>query len=121
MEVINDHMASGIYAQISTEVEKQKALGHLTGMSDIEAYRQVGDRMNAAGLFKPEAPKPSPAKAPGASEKPAAAVQAERERNARRKAASLPKPAGNTAPRRDYNPLAMSDEEYLQLGDKRFL
>lgn len=51
LKVINEHMGNGIYDMVSAEVEKQKMLGRLTGLSDIEAYRQVGDQMNEQGRF----------------------------------------------------------------------
>ena len=51
LRVINDHMASGIYDVVSTEIEKERVLGRLTGLSDIEAYQKVGDAIAARGGF----------------------------------------------------------------------
>lgn len=45
---INDHISSGIFDTVSTEVEKRKMLGTIPkGLSDIEAYKMVGDSLYA--------------------------------------------------------------------------
>jgi len=51
IRVINEHVERGIYAKISTVVERERMLGRLTGLNDIEAYKQVGDLINAQGGF----------------------------------------------------------------------
>lgn len=44
--VINDHVNSGIYDQITEVVEKQRMLGHIpTGMSEYQAYGIVAEKM----------------------------------------------------------------------------
>lgn len=46
--LINSHMASGIYDTVNAEVEKRKMLGTIPqGLSDIEAYKYVGDSLYA--------------------------------------------------------------------------
>jgi hypothetical protein len=114
LKTINDHLASGIYGLISTEVERERALGRLGNVSDIEAYRVTGDRMDKAGAFNTEeiipdvkdtpTPKPSPTK-PSADELA---------RRARRKAAGPTKPAGPKGNAvSEVSPLALSDEEHM--------
>ena len=112
LTLINDHMASGIYGVISTEVERQQMLGQLNGMSDLDAYRSIGDAIQARGgfdsLFQPEqeqldlppvdAPTPDRAKA-------------EAKRKDKKRAAS-PTKAAPSSPAADFNPLNMSDEEF---------
>ena len=51
LKVINSHVESGIYDLISKEVERERVFGRLNGLSDIEAYRQVGDALQARGGF----------------------------------------------------------------------
>lgn len=116
LKVINDHVASGIYDIISRELERERAFGRLQGLSDIEAYRQVGDAIHARGGFnhlvqsKATTP-PAPAvkvvtPAPKGED---AAV-----RNKRRAAApARATPAPNT-PAAEFNPLALSDEEFMK-------
>jgi len=56
IRIINDHMASGIYDQVTAVMEKERMLGHLPpDLSDLDAYKAVGDAMHEAGAFKPNA------------------------------------------------------------------
>lgn len=51
LTLINQHMASGIYDTVNTEVEKRKMLGTIpSGLSDIEAYKYVGDSLYAQAV-----------------------------------------------------------------------
>lgn len=122
LEVINDHLARGIYSLISAEVERERMFGRLKGLSDLEAYRTVGDAMNARGAFnqlaqaggkvtpvadrRPVAPKPK-------AEDPAV--------RARKLAASPPKAAVPAKVSTDFNPLELSDEEFSKLGNPRLM
>ena len=51
LKVINSHVQSGVFDLIVKEVEREKMFGRLSGLSDIEAYRQVGDAIQARGGF----------------------------------------------------------------------
>lgn len=51
LRLINTHVESGIYDLVATEVERQRTFGLLAGLSDFDAYRQVGDKMNEKGAF----------------------------------------------------------------------
>lgn len=42
---INDHVANGDYAIVNAMVQKEKALGRLTNVNDIDAYAQVYHKM----------------------------------------------------------------------------
>lgn len=116
LKVINDHMASGVYDIISEQVDRAKMLGQFSGVPDIDAYRQVGDALNAEGKFDhlfqantqeqgqqaaTEQEQPSPVKADDSNTRA-------RKRAARPSKASKP----STAAAQDYNPLAASDEEF---------
>jgi hypothetical protein len=123
LRVINDHMASGIYDVISTEIEKERMFGRLDNISDIEAYKQVGDSISARGgfahLFKNDEGQQDQGEA---TEKTAAKKQAEKKRRDKRRAASPSKPAAPTSKdTQDFNPLGMSDEDYLKQYDEKFL
>lgn len=43
--VINGHIEGGFFDQITAKVESERALGRLDGLSDLEAYHQVGEQM----------------------------------------------------------------------------
>lgn len=122
LKVIDDHMASGIYDLISTEIERERVFGRLKGLSDIEAYRQVGDAIQARGgfnhLFKKDTVQPNQPATPVIVQ-PKPKVD-EAELNNRRRAASSTKPAAPTTTPKEYNPLSMSDEEFAKLAEPKF-
>lgn len=119
LKVINDHVDRGIYDLIVKEVESERVFGRLNGLSDIEAYRQVGDAIQARGGFnhlgssqgktnqQPVVVAPKPKKVD------------EDKLNDKRRAASSTKPTISSAVSKDFNPLALSDEEFAKL-DPRF-
>ena len=125
LKVINDHVSSGIYDTIVKEVERERVFGRLNGLSDIDAYRQVGDAIQARGGFNAlvQGSSPTPAKpltAPGANvTKPS---QAEQDKlKEKRRAASSTKPAGSGNVVKEFNPLSMSDEEFSKSVNAKYL
>ena len=121
LKVINSHVQSGIYDTINAAVERERVFGRLNGLSDIEAYRQVGDAIQAQGGFNPAvatAAKPPPVPVT-ASPKPS---QAEEDRlKEKRRAAGSTKPAGSGSVVKDFNPLSMSDEEFSKSVNSKYL
>lgn len=123
LRLIDAQMNSGIYDLVATEMARQRALGSLSGLSDLEAYRQVGDAMNSEGKFdhlfkKAGQPENKGQQAPAAKiivdPNPKKADDDKREQ-ARRAAA----PSKGTAPAAkkidpDFNPLALSDEDFAK-------
>jgi len=124
--VINDHVQRGIYDQIVQEVERERIFGRLSGLSDIEAYRQVGDAIQARGGFDHLAAnagsqgQQTPSRPVVVPPKPKS-VDEDKLRE-KRKAASASKPASASAgPVSDFNPLALSDEDFSKLVKTQFL
>lgn len=121
MRVIDDHMSNGVYDVISTEVEKERALGRLNGLSDIQAYQKVGDSIEARGgfahLFKTEQKQEQAPKV----DKPINKTDNAEARKAKRNAARPSKAAPTSAPKQSFNPLGMSDEEFMKDADNRLL
>lgn len=121
LTVINDHVERGIYDVIIKEVETERMFGRLNGLSDIEAYRQVGDAIQARGGFDHlgrqgnEAPKK-----PVVVEPPPKKVDDDKLRDKKR-AASSTKPAAPGPKANDFNPLGMSDEEFSKQVNNKFL
>lgn len=124
LEVINTHMSNGVYEVIANEVERERALGRLDGVSDLEAYRKVGDRLHSTGGFNHlnlGAAKPKSADT-GTTERrevtPPKRDKADKPvRDGKRRAASPTKAEPQSGKgKEDFNPLAMSDEEF----DKKF-
>lgn len=121
IKILSEQRENGLYAQISSEVERQRTLGKLSGVSFIEAYYQVGQAMQQQGLLTPkQSANPAPSPAPQAQQaQPQPRVLDQRSAkpkpqatdSARVRAASpmKAKPAANNS---DFNPLSMSDEEF---------
>jgi len=106
IKVINDHVSSGIYDQITTEVERQKMLGHLSGTSALTAYKQVGDLLESKGAFAKATPLEEPVQ-------PVKAKLVDTKLKDKRKAASATKSAPkSTKTKDDFDPLNMSDEDF---------
>lgn len=118
LKVINAHMQNGVYDIVSKEVENQRMFGRLKGLSDIEAYRQVGDAIQANGGFNHLAQSEKPAAAPKVVVPPPKQVPNPK-LNEKRRAASSTKPSGSTSVSADFNPLNLSDEEFSKLSDKK--
>ena len=122
LKVINAHMATGIYDLISAEVERERVFGRLGGLSDIQAYQQVGDAINARGGFnnlvnQNIAPQPSKQVVAPLS-KPSTPNPEVKDK---KRAASSPKAATPKGKEPDFNPLAMSDEEFSKLINEKLM
>jgi len=127
LEVLNDQMANGVYERVSTEVERLRAFGQLSGVSDIEAYKMTGDRMAAEGAFDDLAPQQrdnqqeqkrtesKPATRRARTKKPDPKLKQKK-----RAASSTKTKPASKAPT-DFNPLGMSDEEFEKQFDSNLL
>ena len=122
LKVINDHVASGIYTMISEEVERERLFGRLNNLSDIEAYRQVGDAIQARGGFNHLVPNQGKPAAPKIVVQPKPKASDEDKLNEKRRAASSTKPANTSSANADMgiNPLGLSDEEFSKLAEIKF-
>ncbi len=120
LKVINSHVQTGIYDTILKEVESERMFGRLDGLSDIEAYRRVGDAIQSRGGFnqlghqKETQPKP-------VTVTPVVAKVEDDKLKDKRRAASSTKPAGSASVAKDFNPLAMSDEEFSKHANSIYL
>lgn len=124
LRTINQHIDSGMYDIVQAEMVKQRALGRLDGVSDIVAYKQIGDTLDEQGAFDHLASyggsTTSNQRQPVAT-KPRVPKQQAIE-NTKRKAASPTKKASSTSKRpADFNPLEMSDEEFEKQFDPRLM
>lgn len=116
LKVINDHMASGVYDRISTELEKERTLGRLNGVSFIEAYKQVGDTLNAKGAFNDLFGEQATEK-PAPKEKIVTGKQQAQDpkRKSKKRAAGSPRKAPAPKAEMDFNPLSMSDTDFAKM------
>jgi hypothetical protein len=113
LEAINDQMQNGIYDQIVEVLDKEKALGRLGGLNDLEAYGQIGDRLYAEGKFNvksTEPLKPTPKR-----------VKPDPKIAQRKRAAAPTKAIPSQSQDTDFNPLSLSDEEFSKISLDKFL
>jgi len=118
IRTIHDHIEAGYYSQIVSEVAKQKLLGRVPNtMSDIEAYRQVGDMMHEAGQLVTAETKPKPKASTVNHPSKSSNSRSTKKRTQRRRAASSASSRSTSAKSAvdGLNPLAMSDEEFLKI------
>ena len=118
IELINEQIADGTYDKITSLVTYQRSLGHLKGVSDIQAYQNAGDQLFKEGKIgqveKPPEQKPAPIVPPVIKDS-----EAETKRKAKKAAASPTKGAGTPAAV-TYDPLNMSDEEFMKINPDEF-
>ena len=121
--VLNEQVASGMYDQIMEVVEREQALGRLKGMTDLQAYKAVGDALSAAGKFNKTTTNDEPMK-----EKPKSRLskKATRKKVAdpklkdRKRAASSTKSSSGKGKDAEFSPLNMSDEEFEKTFSEAF-
>jgi|LWDU01.1.fsa_nt_gi hypothetical protein len=117
IQTINDHVASGVYGQIAQVVESERMLGRLTNISDIEAYRQVGDAIQAKGGFNtPNLKANENIKSAGTKPKTDPKLKN------RKKAAGTTKAVTKTTKvDPNFNPLNLSDEEFEKIASSNYM
>lgn len=116
-----NQVESGVFDVIQAELAKQKVLGNLRGMNDIEAYDSVGKKLAQEGAFdhlqgnqpqqerQPVVVRPQPKKAPDPEVAKAKAAAAPAKTTATAKSAK-PK----------FNPLALSDDDFEKLAAQKY-
>jgi len=119
IKTINDHVDSGVYGQITSVIERERMLGRMEGMSDIQAYKYVGDAIMANGGFntsdsEEQTDTDISAIAPTTTKKEDPKLKE------RKRAASSTK-STTKAPAADFNPLEMSDEDFEKASSGQFL
>jgi len=124
IRAINAHMESGIYDQVAEAIAYERSLGKLVGLNDFDAYQRVGSYMHENNLFVGSAnvkqtsanqtnTKPAP------QAKPESDAQIQERLN--RKQAASPSRQQKTVVKdtTNYNPLEMSDEDFVKLNKLR--
>jgi len=110
IKTINAHIGSGMYKQVMDIVQNEKAMNRLTSMSDLQAYKHVGDTLQAQGAFNTP---PQTAKEALTGQKPKA--QQDPELKNRKKAAATTR--SKPAKKKDViDPLSMTDDEFEKMA-----
>lgn len=120
IKIINDQIGNGIYDQIMKVVERERVLGNLDGYSDIAAYQNVGEYMQENNMFDGQSSQSSEKKP--ADDKPAPKSKKPDPKLKKRKlAAGGSKSTPSKKKKQDYDPLALSDEEFEKLSANDYL
>lgn len=122
IQVLANQKKSGIYDQIAGEVERFKVLGHpqISKLSFIRAYQLVGKALSEKGLLKGQ--QPAPANADTAQVQNSQTPELGRGTAPAKKAVTNDEQAKAASPSaksskkavEKFNPLAVSDEEFLK-------
>lgn len=124
IRAINAHMESGIYDQVAEAVAYERSLGKLVGLNDYDAYQRVGSYMHENNMFvgsatvnKTTANQTNTKPAPQHKTESDAQIQ---ERLNRKQAASPSRQQKAVVKdTTNYNPLEMSDEDFVKLNKLR--
>jgi hypothetical protein len=116
LSVIHQQRENGVYDRITAEVNRRQALGQVpVGTPFLQAYKAVGDAMQAEGKFN-DIVAQSPGSAPAAAQPVVTRVVAPKPAVANGDLASAAA-ATRSTPRKvekAVNPLSMSDDDFLK-------
>lgn len=110
LAVMNEHKSNGVYAMIDAEIQRERMIGGLAGLSDVEAYQAMGNKLFQQGKFgdaQPQAPAQEPKKV---IRKPKAKADDKQLQDKRRKA-NATQNKGRKPESPSYDWWNMSDEE----------
>jgi hypothetical protein len=114
---INMHVENGIFEVVQDEIVRQKTLGYLKGMSDLQAYKAVGDALHKQGVFERML---QPQQGQQQHSTQTAPMQQQSQKapvKDKKRAAALTKGAApKKVTKANFNPLAMSDEEIMKIA-----
>lgn len=130
LKTLEQHMQAGIYDQIASEVEKQKALGHpqIASLPFIHAYELVGKALAQQGLLKVNQVNPAQGQPNAGNPIQQKAVQElgrgtapkkKQDLNSKQAKAASPSAKSTKKASVEFNPLAGSDEEFLKSLENR--
>lgn len=118
IKIINAHIESGLYDVVWEFVERERVLGRMTDVTDLDAYKVMGEKLEKSGYFKQAQKQSAPSQA---QKQPSQADrQKEQARIDRKKAAGSPTIATTSKLPPDFNPLDMSDEEFEKMSKQLF-
>ena len=120
LQILYEQKESGVYDSIMTEVKRRQALGQLAGVPVLAAYKSVGEELTNSGqLQNTGATNGNTGATISQNSAPKSEVKTRTRKRKRvsddkRASAAAPSRSGGvkTKPKQDFNPLAMSDEEF---------
>ena len=125
LSAIHSQVSNGIYAKVSTVVASERVFGRLQGLSDIQAYQTVGQQLAQTGAFNDILPQSgqSGEESTGTGKEESSKRNDQKRRDKRRAASPTRKSSSKKKKpvEPDFNPLSMSDDEFMQQGDAKYL
>jgi hypothetical protein len=123
IRAINMHMESGIYDQVVEAVAYERSLGKLSGVSDFDAYQRVGTYMHENSMFKTANVNQTNGNHNQTKQTTQTSTNSDTSEQDRlnRKQAASPSRQQKTVVKdtNNYNPLEMSDEDFVKLNKLR--
>jgi hypothetical protein len=122
---LTDQRSSGIYGMIESEIEREKMLGNLKGVPFIQAYKTVGDRLQAEGKFaslvQPQRATADKNQDPQTRQalETRPASQTKPDPNGDRARAAAPSRRTPAKPQVTFDPFELSDEEIMAMKPPR--
>ena len=104
LELLNEHVSNGIYAMVQKRIAKERVLGTLGNLSDLDAYQKVGNMLAQEGAFN------EPTDKKIVSSKPKLDAKSDERKDKRQKAS--PTKSSKKLPKPEYNFLEMSDDDF---------
>ena len=109
--IINSHMGNGVFDKVNAMLQQEKALGKLSGIADVDAYRQIAEHMHKTGILHEQGSNKKGT--PKVSSETETNSQANADRNKQRKAVA---PVKQTTTKK-----TTSNEDFLGLSDEEFM
>lgn len=123
IRLLDAQVQDGTYEKITRIMEYEKIMGRLTGVSTLQAYKAIGERLFAspAGQASVNGTAVAAQNAVQSQAQHQAQQRAQEQaaRDAQRRAAAAPRKTADTA-RQAFNPLTISDEELMKLDLSSF-
>jgi len=119
---LNTQVENGIFDRVMNIVEREKALGHISGLNDIQAYEQIGEQLFTQGKLN-DLLTPMNNTNTNKSTSTKTVKKTDPKLKDKKRAASSTKSSskGITSSTKDFNPLNMPDEEFEKLVLKDFI
>ena len=118
IHILNQHKTDGVYDQISAEISKRKMLSdpQISSLPFLSAYELIGKQLSQQGALKPQlqnktVDKPQQVIATGTAPKKPKVSNSEKVK------AASPSAKSSGKAKQEFNPLTLSDEDFLKYYD----
>lgn len=112
---IHRHMELGVFDKVQDRVATERALGKLNGLSSLEAYRNVGERMYQEGQFNGGSTATTSAQPKVVAVKSAPKTAPVSDESKKKKLAASPSGSKSVVKvEEEFDPLNMSDEDFIK-------